>query len=169
VSVRSRAIEERVADELQRWLARAESLAPPLFRARSADIARDVGVAFALEYVDAVAIGLTGPVGHDGRAPLVALSRLRIVTPPFPDLADGPEELGAPPPTGEFRFGIWLRPTDRGRAADVRHFLSLLRLAWDVQALGQRVYTTRPFRSLERITIDEELSMIREGYGDDNA
>jgi hypothetical protein len=164
--VHSRAIEERVADELHRWQAGHADSVPAFVTEHIGDVARDTGLAFALGYIDAIAFGLTGPRRHDGCRPLVSVTRLRIATPPYPEVAPvGPTPPVSPQPT-ETTFGVWLRPTARGRSADIPYFLSVLRLGWETQPANEGLIPTARLQVLTRFEVDDGIVLLREGFGD---
>lgn len=160
----SRAVEERVADEIQRWSTRHPAFVGRSLGDNSAHVARDIGVGFSMGHIDAVAFGLSGPPDHDGSAPLLAVVRLRVAEPPLGEVQPA-GDVGAPLPP-EAQFGIWLRPTERARGADLPFFLSQLRLTWVQQTRLVRVRTIQPMRTLGYLAVEPGLTLLREGYGD---
>ncbi|MHB8618880.1 MAG: hypothetical protein ACYDAG_04785 [Chloroflexota bacterium] len=165
-AVLTRNLHERVADELRRWQAHCGDLVPEAVRDHLDDIARDVALGFGLGFIDAVAIGAISEERPEGGRQLLAVSRLRLAEPPYPAVQPARADNVAPGDDDIGGMGIWLRPTARGRAADVSRFFTMLRREWNKQDVTRRVLTTRPLQAVELTALTDELSLIREGYGD---
>lgn len=165
-AVLSRNLHERVADELRRWQAHCGDILPEALQDHLDDIARDVALGFGLGFIDAVAIGALGEERREGGRQLLAVSRLRLVRLPCNDVQPARADNLTPGDADISGMGIWLRPTARGRAADVSRFFTMLRREWVKQDVTRRVVTTRALQAVEVTALTQDLALVREGYGD---